>query len=730
MRSNSFFLAVFIMLVFCCTALARQEGKMPTKEEIKQLLEKMLLQYPPSEREKMRKQLEANLYKSMEAGAKQQQAAAKLPAFFPAKNSEELNKLPMQPLSGASLQAFVKKIHSEVNARLTAAQLKEINQKAAGKKPLVLNQLAVMAYFFQNNPLAGYALAARACDAANPGMLELNNLAAMLQLGGFPQKAIPILQFIDAKFPGNPVVSNNLGQAYALLGDKEKTKFYLMACIRTAPLHPEANNTMAHLEASNNNMTQAGSFVSNSLKGGHTSAAQLLEGKLPEKNRAIPYPAIDLPDAFNEFKLKFPPSLLTIEDLNIYRETKDEWQKKWWAEITKVMELRNKYGDEGKKLLEQEIAKAQKAAMEGKLYTFGRTFSIMAAAQMNRRDRNFKSQVPDYMKSWKSARDEVAAYYEKKKKSLSASYAEQMKGLDCGQGPQYKGCEKLMKLKKELCAKLLEATNEYFKNDAGVMDDYRRKVQNAALQEFYFRSYMGYLAGLNEPMARYAFYEAAYEYLNRIEKLKDHSMHGGSETDWTACPPQYRKGKKDIDLKPKWEFECPVDVELPFFVGKIKFNCKEASFSMGAGAGFSFSQNFETHQYTFSMGIGGSIDKTFKIPGVEGKIEASINQSIYITYDGKKKLTDLGLKFGTGVSAGYGFGGSLPGGAGLDEDGILTPIGGPGWSKDGNKIEDNIGYTISINSGFEPNISFQESKLMNLFPGVKQIHPNVKLYTK
>lgn len=251
MRSNSFVLVVVFLLLCCCSSFARQQEEMPTKEEIKELLEKMLLQFPSAEREKMRKQLEANLYKTLEAGVKQKNTAT---AFFPAKNTEELTKLPA-PLAGASLQAFVRKIYTDVTAKLSAAQLQEMNRQTAGKKPLVLNQLAIMTCFYQNNPLAGFAMAAHACDVPNPGALELNNLAAMLQLGGWPQKAIPILQYLDARFPGNPVVSNNLGQAYALLGDKEKTKFYLMACIRTAPLHPEANNTMAHLEASNNNMT-------------------------------------------------------------------------------------------------------------------------------------------------------------------------------------------------------------------------------------------------------------------------------------------------------------------------------------------------------------------------------------------------------------------------------------------------------------------------------------------
>lgn len=274
---RSVLFVLFLMSV--CVVVAQNKNEAQSKEEMKKMMEEVLKNYPPAEREKMRKQLEENMAKAMNAAGNRKNTESKTAFFFPEKDLEILNKLPQQPLSGASLQAFVKKIYNDITSKMTPKQVQELTKVAANKKPIVLNQLACAAFLFQDNALAGYALAALACDVSSPGPLELNNLAAMLQLGGYPQMAIPLLQFINAKYPGSPLICNNLGQAYALLGDKEKTRFYLMACIKTAPLHPEANNTMAHLEAGNNNISAAADHVSNSLKGGFNKAAERISFK-------------------------------------------------------------------------------------------------------------------------------------------------------------------------------------------------------------------------------------------------------------------------------------------------------------------------------------------------------------------------------------------------------------------------------------------------------------------
>ena len=48
---------------------------------------------------------------------------------------------------------------------------------------------------------------------------NLNNYAAFLVMTGGEQAAIPILEYLDEKYPDNSTIKNNLGQAWFGLGD-------------------------------------------------------------------------------------------------------------------------------------------------------------------------------------------------------------------------------------------------------------------------------------------------------------------------------------------------------------------------------------------------------------------------------------------------------------------------------------------------------------------------------
>ena len=79
---------------------------------------------------------------------------------------------------------------------------------------------------------------------ANPddGVL-LNNCAAMLNMGGLEQIAIPLLKYILQSYPDNGMVLNNIGQGYAGLGETDTAMYYLGRCITSEPDNVEANNT-------------------------------------------------------------------------------------------------------------------------------------------------------------------------------------------------------------------------------------------------------------------------------------------------------------------------------------------------------------------------------------------------------------------------------------------------------------------------------------------------------
>src|SRR5258706_14920881 len=78
-------------------------------------------------------------------------------------------------------------------------------------------------------------------------MDNLNNYAAFLSMMGAEQAAIPILLYLNNKFPNNNTILNNMGQAWFGLGDMTASKKYLEAATELYPTHSMANLTLSKI---------------------------------------------------------------------------------------------------------------------------------------------------------------------------------------------------------------------------------------------------------------------------------------------------------------------------------------------------------------------------------------------------------------------------------------------------------------------------------------------------
>lgn len=87
-----------------------------------------------------------------------------------------------------------------------------------------------------------------AADATNTD--NLSNYSAMLSMKGAQHLAIPILNNLNAKYPKNSTLLNNLGQAWFGLGEIGKAEKYLDSAIRIYAYHPQANLTKSLIEES------------------------------------------------------------------------------------------------------------------------------------------------------------------------------------------------------------------------------------------------------------------------------------------------------------------------------------------------------------------------------------------------------------------------------------------------------------------------------------------------
>ena len=100
---------------------------------------------------------------------------------------------------------------------------------------------------------------------------NLNNYSAMLSMHNAQHLAIPILNNLNKKFPGNSTLLNNLGQAWFGLGEISKAEKYLDSAIRIYAYHPQANITKAAIEENRGNIAKAVEAIKKSIKHAYTN---------------------------------------------------------------------------------------------------------------------------------------------------------------------------------------------------------------------------------------------------------------------------------------------------------------------------------------------------------------------------------------------------------------------------------------------------------------------------
>jgi hypothetical protein len=107
--------------------------------------------------------------------------------------------------------------------------------------------------------------------AADPGNTDNQcNYAAMLTMSGAARQAVPVLEQLQRKFPDNPTVLNNLGQAYYLADDEEKAEKTLGRALAVAPGHPQAAATQSEIAESKGDQARAVELAKQALPRGVT----------------------------------------------------------------------------------------------------------------------------------------------------------------------------------------------------------------------------------------------------------------------------------------------------------------------------------------------------------------------------------------------------------------------------------------------------------------------------
>ncbi|MFT3843820.1 MAG: hypothetical protein QM725_02115 [Lacibacter sp.] len=204
-------------------------------------------------------------------------------------------------VNSSNLIAYLQKVNIEVQKHFTKEELTQneeayqlILKKLQGNKTALSNS-AVMLWTMGKYKAALYFFIKLAAQNTDDNLV--NNYASFLTMAGAEEWAIPLLNYLDKKYPLNSTILNNLGQAWFGLGDVVNAEKYLRNAIIRFPKHPQANFTQALIEESKGNKDKAVELLKKSIEGNYSAEK---ENKLRKLN-------YKLSPADLKFSKKFKP---------------------------------------------------------------------------------------------------------------------------------------------------------------------------------------------------------------------------------------------------------------------------------------------------------------------------------------------------------------------------------------------------------------------------------------
>lgn len=602
---------------------------------------------------------------------------------FPPKNTALLAALPKKVFTKAELVSFLNDLYTRLSKKMPSAIHSSVQSIAAkynndGNK---MGDAAVAGWYRDYREEALLLIIKAAANNPGDGLL-LNNCAAILNMSGIEQKAIPVLKYVLQSYPGNSMVLNNLGQAYAGLGETDTAMVYLGRCMKIEPEHPEACNTAGQIEATKGNKEKAIEYFEKSIKSAYTKTAALKLRTIKKDAKLVPLirPRVKIPEYFNQFKYELPRQCTSVENSALSDAEHIAFRKM----------ISNQLNAFGKQI----------GTLEQKKYT--ESMQIMNAGGKGRivKKSEFIAQ-PYHELCGIMARDITADFGKALKDVISRvdkKYYEEMKGIEneynglllalnkgfteredrcCGEGQTTSCCPTT----EEKCIAYNNLANQYLPKFAYITEEWQKNNQlvfTTYFDEVMYWSYLSYHPTGDDNFRLMVFYPMVSQYLVMLGKT-------GNTRIIEPChfePATAAKDSNSIN-----EMECPLEIEIPFLVGKFELNCEKFSFKAGEGVIFGYEKNFKAHQSTVSVGIGIKLELEGKIGPLKGGVSGSAGETFFITFDGDNKFADGGLKFEVKASAGI-----------EGEAGKAVKV-----KKDITKAETGVGYTLGINSGWDFN---------------------------
>jgi hypothetical protein len=501
-------------------------------------------------------------------------------------------------------------IISAADNAITQIQNDNISLNNLGIATLLKKQVATAVY-----------ISIRVAQIKANQILPQHNLAFILHLAGYPQKAIPLLQFLNKEYNTAPI-TNNLGQCYLSLGEKEKAKSYFLSCLAKEPMQCDANLAMGLILTEEGNIKEASLYISRGLKNGYSTFGE----ELADRNKVdIKFSDVKqkVPEYFNARKFKPAPAAAIMEEVENAIEQRNELDVQsevWFAKYENAKEEYNKANEKENisELIKQNIGYMSNAPFARKAKWM---MKLLNEEILQHEKSNLKK---DYLIN-------EEGYYNKLTKDLD---------------DMYKGNNRYESSAEE-CKKKVEFLNAYLHNSSANYNNYERdnlpKYYEWTNQGLYWQSIL-----IKDVNYKEFYYGQIYQLYNMINSYRDlQNLYPTASWIATNCKDykeELEKIKREHDSSSATA--CAINVKANLEIAKWKTSCKGIEIEGGELAVFGFEKDLESGEFQLSFGLGADIDAMILSAGVKGQM--------YFRFDKDFSPIDMGLKFEAGVEANAG----------------------------------------------------------------------------
>ncbi|MEO8404571.1 MAG: hypothetical protein ABI480_08255 [Chitinophagaceae bacterium] len=548
---------------------------------------------------------------------------------LPSRNNILLSQLPKKILTSNELGTYLLTLNAQLVQKIksSSADSANVTIKQLGNDGENIAYAAIVAWY-KNDAESAVLLASKAATLSINNDAALSNCAAIFIMAGLQNKAIPILKVLLQREPNSSTVLNNIGQAYAGLGEPDTAMYYFGRCIKIAPEHPEANNTAAIICTKKGQTELAKGYCEQSLKGGLTSEAIKTYGHLFKEDNVEKL--IDTDPwkiyPFNENDFTFPEQCEKVEDAARIKAELDACKSKYKAFFTKY--------DKGHS--DEMRGKAAKMSAEYAKNPAGNLWMVNAETPYTKRaayvyhriSTQLLADIYDVVDKHSKAINNLKTEYEGKKKELGAKRDKEFEACD-----GHNGCE--VKVDVAYCRKQNELSNEYLPRFAVINRDYVSKRWRMA-KEFFQANSVLLRMGIKHNTIQYYSEEAGRIGIIASPLINGEILTSGYEIIQPYCDMTEAEMKRIDSLDLTENADCKLNVKIPLGLVKLTFKCDEFELEGGELIKAKYNKNFRSGQTTLYAGVGGSIP--FGIPG----FKAGATQYIFVCFDKNNQPVDVG----------------------------------------------------------------------------------------